>query len=319
MKKILFLLSTIALSSCDSLLEEPQPKFEGTSFNRILARQYKILADKQELRRDWKDAGHFQEKANKSALGIGVLPEHPEDWDVRAEMRPVLLQSREKLMKVADARAIRLEPELSAQSYSSYDCWVEQEGNWWLGEETTCRTRFFDTIDQLSISPVIAREAMNDQDHLNKLMAADKVKKGGAETSGTLSPEEAIRKRIILDKSGKMTDTADGYVHYVLYFNPSFSALDKEAEGVLKNIASEYKEKRFEEVNVNGHTDKKGTEDANLNISQKRSEEVAARLRKFGIPGDRIMALGFGESDPQNDTADGVAERLNRRVEVQMK
>jgi OmpA-OmpF porin, OOP family len=317
-KTILF--SVFLLSSCE-FVSEPDPKFDGNSFNRILARQYNILADKQAARRDWHDTGHFHEKAKKSALGIGVLPEHPEDWEVRPEMRPVLMQAREKLLKTVDARAIRLEPELSAQAYSSYDCWTEQEANWWLGEETSCRTRFFDTMDQISISPVIAREAMNEQAHLEKLMEAEKKanQAKNPETAGVLTPEEAIKKKIILDRSGKMADAGDGYVNYVLYFDPSFSRLDKDAERVLKEIAKEYNEKKFQEINVNGHTDKKGTDEANQATSEKRAEEVAIRLRKLGVAGDKILAIGFGETDPQTDTADGVAERLNRRVEVQMR
>lgn len=68
---------------------------------------------------------------------------------------------------------------------------------------------------------------------------------------------------------------------------------------------------------VEGHTDAMGNDDYNKRLSQQRAEAVKqAIMTKFGIQGDRITAIGRGESDPiaPNDTDEGRA--LNRRVEV---
>lgn len=68
-------------------------------------------------------------------------------------------------------------------------------------------------------------------------------------------------------------------------------------------------------VELEGHTDSRGTDAYNLGLSQRRAESVMAELvGRFGISPSRVSAKGFGESQPigSNDSAQGRAE--NRRV-----
>ena len=68
-------------------------------------------------------------------------------------------------------------------------------------------------------------------------------------------------------------------------------------------------------VELEGHTDSRGTDAYNLGLSQRRTEAVMAELvGRFGISPSRVSAKGFGESQPigSNDSAQGRAE--NRRV-----
>jgi OOP family OmpA-OmpF porin len=70
-------------------------------------------------------------------------------------------------------------------------------------------------------------------------------------------------------------------------------------------------------VEVGGHTDTEGDEGYNQSLSQSRAEAVKAYwVSKFGIKADRLVAKGYGESDPAstNDTAQG--RQQNRRVEL---
>ncbi len=66
---------------------------------------------------------------------------------------------------------------------------------------------------------------------------------------------------------------------------------------------------------VSGHTDSRGDEAYNLELSQRRVDSVKQYFVDQGIAPDRIEAVGQGESDPKadNDTAEG--RRANRRVE----
>jgi outer membrane protein OmpA-like peptidoglycan-associated protein len=68
-------------------------------------------------------------------------------------------------------------------------------------------------------------------------------------------------------------------------------------------------------IEIIGHTDSKGTEEYNLNLSQRRSSSVAAYLRNHSVASGRITTKGMGESDPvaSNDTEEGQSQ--NRRVE----
>jgi outer membrane protein OmpA-like peptidoglycan-associated protein len=67
---------------------------------------------------------------------------------------------------------------------------------------------------------------------------------------------------------------------------------------------------------VEGHTDSKGNDDANMALSQARAESVRAYLVSRGVKPERITAVGRGEAQPvaSNDTPEGRAN--NRRVEI---
>ena len=69
-------------------------------------------------------------------------------------------------------------------------------------------------------------------------------------------------------------------------------------------------------VVVEGHTDTQGSQEFNLDLSQRRAEAVKQFLVQQGVPGDRIEAKGLGFSQPvaPNKTAEGRAN--NRRVEI---
>ena len=68
-------------------------------------------------------------------------------------------------------------------------------------------------------------------------------------------------------------------------------------------------------VELEGHTDSRGTDIYNLGLSQRRAESVMAELvGRYGIAASRVSARGYGESQPvaSNDSTQGRAD--NRRV-----
>ena len=71
-------------------------------------------------------------------------------------------------------------------------------------------------------------------------------------------------------------------------------------------------------IEIVGHTDNVGEEDANLLLSRKRAENVRAYLIRNGIDQSRIKATGYGESQPiaTNNTPEG--RQKNRRTEVRI-
>jgi len=68
-------------------------------------------------------------------------------------------------------------------------------------------------------------------------------------------------------------------------------------------------------IEVQGHTDNKGTEKYNLALSTQRSSNVSNYLAANGITASRLTTKGFGETAPKydNNTEDGRAQ--NRRVD----
>ena len=68
-------------------------------------------------------------------------------------------------------------------------------------------------------------------------------------------------------------------------------------------------------IEVQGHTDSKGSESYNQNLSEKRAGSVSTYLVASQIAATRITTKGFGETMPEydNETEEGRAQ--NRRVE----
>ncbi len=71
-------------------------------------------------------------------------------------------------------------------------------------------------------------------------------------------------------------------------------------------------------IQINSHTDSDGTEEYNKDLSQRRAQSVVDYLKSKGIDPKRLVAKGFGESEPidTNDTPEG--KQNNRRTEFEV-
>jgi len=71
-------------------------------------------------------------------------------------------------------------------------------------------------------------------------------------------------------------------------------------------------------VEISGHTDNKGADSYNENLSLRRAQAVRNILIKGGADPNRITAVGYGEAKPMdtNDTMEG--RRMNRRIEFRI-
>lgn len=75
-------------------------------------------------------------------------------------------------------------------------------------------------------------------------------------------------------------------------------------------------------VLITGYTDRLGSEDYNMRLSQRRADAVRDYLAKQGVPSSRLTALARGEATPLVDCSDSSRQALidclepNRRSEV---
>ena len=69
-------------------------------------------------------------------------------------------------------------------------------------------------------------------------------------------------------------------------------------------------------LDVEGHTDGVGSDEYNMQLSQRRAEAVRSYFIEQGVPQDAIVAHGYGKTQPvaSNDTPEG--RQQNRRVEL---
>lgn len=67
-------------------------------------------------------------------------------------------------------------------------------------------------------------------------------------------------------------------------------------------------------VQLEGHTDERGTAEYNLALGNKRAHAVMDVLVSFGIPSSRISSISYGEEVPLDANHDESAWARNRRV-----
>jgi len=84
----------------------------------------------------------------------------------------------------------------------------------------------------------------------------------------------------------------------------------------LQKLFEEIARRRVADVQVTGHTDRKGALTDNDRLSLERARGVREFLIQRGIRAEMIIVAGRGEREPLIQTPDGVDEPQNRRVEV---
>jgi outer membrane protein OmpA-like peptidoglycan-associated protein len=104
-----------------------------------------------------------------------------------------------------------------------------------------------------------------------------------------------------------------------IYFDFDQSTIKPESKPALEAAAKMLNENPTINVEIQGHTDSKGSDAYNLSLSDRRAASVVAYLvQNLGIDPSRLTSKGYGESMPiaTNDTDTGRA--LNRRVEFKI-
>lgn len=99
-------------------------------------------------------------------------------------------------------------------------------------------------------------------------------------------------------------------------FDTAKSQIQGNFEPVLESVARVIK--KFDDTNVEiaGHTDNRGTIQANQVLAQQRSEAVAGFLRGQGVQPQRLNTVAFGASQPIGDNQTEEGRAANRRVEI---
>ena len=69
-------------------------------------------------------------------------------------------------------------------------------------------------------------------------------------------------------------------------------------------------------IRIEGHTDDTGPETVNLRISRERAQAVANYLANRGISDNRLIAKGYGSTQPIDNATTEAARSRNRRIEI---
>ena len=101
-----------------------------------------------------------------------------------------------------------------------------------------------------------------------------------------------------------------------LLFGTGKSTLLPGTQAKLDAVAEAAKERPDAEIIIEGHTDSTGSDATNLKLSQERAQAVKDYLVAQGATGNRIRAVGLGETRPVVDNASAEGRAQNRRVEI---
>ena len=102
-------------------------------------------------------------------------------------------------------------------------------------------------------------------------------------------------------------------------FETGEAQLDTLLLAPLHKLFDYLKDRQELKLEIIGHTDDTGTQQLNLDLSEKRALAVKSYLQELGLEEARMLAAGLGSAHPLSDNATEAGRALNRRVEIYIK
>ena len=112
--------------------------------------------------------------------------------------------------------------------------------------------------------------------------------------------------------------TGDTIVLHGVNFLFNKSSLTLNAKTLLDQLAQALKARTDLRVELDGHTDSKGSDAYNQKLSQSRAASVRQYLVGSGVEASRLTAVGMGEGSPIADNQTDAGREVNRRVELKI-
>lgn len=138
--------------------------------------------------------------------------------------------------------------------------------------------------------------------------------------TGAYMDIQARKLRQELLNTGVQVQEANGQIYLIMPGNITFDSNDANIkpafQPVLNSIAKVIKEYNKTMVQVNGYTDSTGSAATNNSLSLMRANSISNYLRLRGVDGNRIVANGYGSSNPIASNATAAGREQNRRVEI---
>ena len=103
---------------------------------------------------------------------------------------------------------------------------------------------------------------------------------------------------------------------YLVFFDWDRADLTSRARQIVASAAEASTHVQTTRIEVNGYTDLSGTAAYNQKLSVRRAQTVQNELVHDGVSRSEIAIHGYGETHPLVQTAQGVREPQNRRVEI---
>jgi len=137
-----------------------------------------------------------------------------------------------------------------------------------------------------------------------------------AEEQVAAAQEQASAMALRLELSARETERGLVVTLGDVLFNTASSRLAGGASRTLDRVGELLREYPDRAVIIEGHTDDRGSDAYNEQLSRERAGAVADALVRAGLPRTRLEVRGLGESAPAVPNADASSRQQNRRVEI---
>jgi outer membrane protein OmpA-like peptidoglycan-associated protein len=103
-----------------------------------------------------------------------------------------------------------------------------------------------------------------------------------------------------------------------LLFKVNSADIDERSMNLLNQLVDFMNQNPKIRIEIGGHTDSDGSDSFNQQLSESRAKSAVKYLEGRGIASGRLVAKGYGKSNPivANDSAENKAK--NRRVEMKV-
>ena len=273
------LAAVLVLAACTAapdLGELQAIKPAGDDFSKGLYKGYAALAKAEYDEADWKDSAYFARKAEDAAIGVDVLPDKMDQRKIPGGAVEELAAARGRLVSARSLGGRKKAGGDLARAQTSFDCWMQEQE------------------ENIQSEDILACRS-------RFLIAMSKV-------------EAAMEAKPKAKAAPAAREVARHKFH--AFFGLDKSDLDSAAMAVVAKAAAQVKKADTSRVWVLAHTDRSGSADYNKKLAGKRADAVQARLTALGVDAKLIGKAVYGEVAPPVETADGVAEARNRRVEI---
>lgn len=110
--------------------------------------------------------------------------------------------------------------------------------------------------------------------------------------------------------------TSEGIViHQQIFFEFRRAVIRPESHHILDVVAQVMRDFPDITIEIQGHTDSRGSDRSNMTLSQNRANAVREYLIGAGIAASRLTSVGYGESVPIETNSTDAGRAANRRVE----
>lgn len=247
-----------------------------TDFERHLHDEYIAFAKHELNEQHYEAADQMAARAADAANGVEVLPEPVGARVLPAEFIAPAIKSRRRLMSVFERGARERMPQEAAVAQVMFDCWMEEQEEDFQPEDISRCQAKFDEMVSLM------------ENNLPQLAVAAVPPPAPPPMPGP----------------------------YTILFEFDGDEITEQAQADINRIAADASAHSPSKIFLDGHTDRAGSDDYNIGLSQRRADSVERALATLGVPPAMMQKSRFGESQPKIPTPDGQREAANRRVEV---